>query len=227
MIDATTASHALPTLNYVEWLAPRLDGLGEAWPNAIQALSDQVAHQGMASPTAYAHLAAGINILSRYALESSALQPEQAHALELACCRNVWGLLTAQSQPEAKQDEARRFLALLAAALSAGRCHLYPLRGHALPVPGWHQATGARVGWLDGDVAYLDGRAAYAAVSGYARDQGAAINATQRAIFRQLHQGGGLARTATEGDKRRLQVRKRVPGANHPRLYAVPLAALI
>jgi hypothetical protein len=85
---------------------------------------------------------------------------------------------------------------------------------------------GPRIGWLEDDVLYLDGEATFTAVADYAREQGGNIEITQRTLFQRIYERGFLAKTTTEDGKLRLQIKKRIQGAN-PRVYALRLSVLI
>jgi hypothetical protein len=233
---------------YLAWLAPQLDSFKTTLPDSIRALRDKAAQNGLnghsRAPADYASLSAGIGTLARFAVECGALTKADADAFERRCSEALWGLLEEQAEHQANQDDVTRFLALLASALSSGRCHVFDLEGsakgcptdqsgHSAPMLGWAMdpqgtwhAKGPRIGWLEGDILYLDGEATFTAVADYAREQGGNIEITQRTLFQRIYERGFLAKTTTEDGKLRLQIKKRIQGAN-PRVYALRLSVLI
>lgn len=233
---------------YLQWLAPQLDELRERLPDEIRERRDAAVQAGMQghsrAPSDFAGLCIGIVYLVRYAEASGALDASQAQAFTDRTTAALRGLLEEQGEHQASQDDVTRFLALLASALSSGRCHVFDLQGsnkgcptdrqaHSAALLGWRDEglgvfgpQGARVGWLEDGVLYLDGEAAYAVVSKYAGEQGGTIELTQAVLFRRVHERGLLAGTTLDNGKLRLQVRKRIEGTRKW-LYAVSLPALL
>lgn len=233
---------------YVRWLAPQIDRLKATLPDEIRDIRNKAKQRGMGGhsrgPSDYASLGAGIKTLARFAVDCGALKEDEAKGFIERCGRALWDLLEEQIEHQASQDDVSRFLSLLASALSSGRCHIFDLKGsergcsttesgHTAPMLGWlldghghFQPKGPRIGWIEGDVIYLDGDAAYSAVSDYASNQGGTIEVTQRTIFQRIYERGFLARTETLAGKLRLNVRKSIQGAV-TRVYALKLCALI
>lgn len=233
---------------YLCWLAPQMDHLRECLPEEIRALRDQANRAGMQghsrTPSDFASLVMGITYLARFAEACQALDAGQAKAFQERATAALRGLLEEQAEHQASQDDVTRFLALLASALSSGRCHVFDLQGsgkgcptdksaHSAALLGWRDEgcgvfgpQGTRVGWLDSDVLYLDGEAAYAVVVRYAGEQGGAVELTQPVLFKRIHERGLLARTSKGEGCRSLQIRKRVAGSNLW-LYALRLSVLL
>jgi hypothetical protein len=244
---ARAGTLAAAMAGYVRWLAPQIDTLKASLPEDIRARRDQAARKGMKghsrTPSDFASLTAGFATLARFAVECGALSAPEADHFTRRAEKALWSLLEDQAEHQATQDDVTRFLGLLASALSSGRCHVFDLdgsdkgsptekSGHSAPMLGWFmdahgvfQPKGPRIGWLEGNIIYLDGDAAYSTVTEYAKEQGGNIEVTQRTIFTRIYERGFLARIEMEGEKVRLQVRKRVIGAN-PRVYALRLTAL-
>jgi hypothetical protein len=245
---ARAGTLALAMAGYIRWLAPKIDRLKETLPDLIRERRDQAAQRGLAghsrAPSDFASLRAGIETLAWFAEDCGALTEQEAADLQSRCSAALWALMEEQAEHQANQDDVTRFLALLASALSSGRCHVFDLEGtekgcptdqsdHSAPMLGWVMdphgvfvPKGPRIGWLEGDTVYLDGDAAYTAATDYAREQGGNIEVTQRTIFQRIYERGFLARIDSGGGRLHLPVRKRVQGVNK-RLYALRLAALL
>lgn len=235
---------------FIRWLAPQLDTLKQILPEGIRNRRDQAAHQGMKghsrAPSDFASLTAGIGALARFALESGTLSETEARAFEARCGKALFGLMEDQAEHQASQDDVSRFLSLLASALLSGRCHVFDLEsvgdqgGKGVPhgpmknvrAFGWQQDTrgeyhpqGPCVGYMEGETLYLDGDAAFAAVTSYAREQGGVIEITQGVMFARIYERGLLTKTSTEDGKRRLNPKKSILGTKR-RFYHVRLSAL-
>ena len=150
-------------------------------------------------------------------------------------------LMVRQSDNQAEEDEVRRFFALLQSALSAGRCHVsdrhtqgapehlpHAWGWRAVPVPSSEGGTveqggpqGQRIGWTDGQTLWLDGKAAFATVQAYAREQGGLFEIGKTTLWKRVHERGQLVRTSKRTDGSiKPQVRERIGGAL-PWVYAL------
>lgn len=230
---------------YLQWLAPQIDTLKETLPEAIRASRDQAAHSGLKghsrAPSDLASLCAGLVLFARFAQDCGALGEDEAGRLLAETTAALRGLIEAQDEHQASQDEVARFLALLASALSSGRCHAFDLEGGDKGLPrgpharayGWtqdasgeHRPQGQCIGYLEGDALYLDGEAAYAVAAKYASDQGGAFEISQRTVFARIFERGLLAQVEREASgKTRHAIQKRIHGKK-ARVYALRLSAL-
>jgi hypothetical protein len=116
-----------------------------------------------------------------------------------------------QRAHQASEEPARRFLALLRAAISSGRAHLVDADTGAQPNDpacwGWQvslvgadhyerelwRLNGERLGWVREDDLFLDPDAAFAAAQKLARDQGTSIPIKQRTLWKRMAEQGLLA----------------------------------
>lgn len=244
---ARAGTLAASMAGFVRWLAPRLDEITKALPEALREYRDEAIQAGMRghsrAASDFASLALGVKYLALFAEESGALGPQEAGELLRQCEKALRGLMEDQDEHQGNQDETTRFLALLASALSSGRCHCFDLGGvseRGTPndrdkarVLGWAQdgfggwgAKGPCIGWAERETLYLDGEAAYSVATGYAREQGGIIELTQIVLFRRIQERGLLARHGDRDGKPRPQIKKSIAGMKKW-VYALRLSALI
>lgn len=215
---------------YVQWLAPRyekLDFTGIAL-QIRQNLQDKSFHKR--TPEIVADLSIGARFLLDFAEEAGAIG--EAGGLEL------WEIFTAafseaaECQPDQQQggEPARRFLDLLAAAVSSGLAHVASTSGGAPENAGswgWRkpdpyassEPLGFRTGWLDGDDLYLDADASFAVCQRLGRDQGDSISITLPTLKKRLHDRRHLLSLDHRGAKTRFTVRKTLDGVRRDVLH--------
>ena len=81
---------------------------------------------------------------------------------------------------------------------------------------------GDRVGWLEGEDAYLDGSAAFAAAQSVGRDTGETLAITPYTLKRRLRERGLLASVDRRNEtKERLEVRRTLQGTRRAVLHIV------
>lgn len=244
---ARSGTLAAAMAGYLQWLAPQIDALKASLPETIRAERDRAAAAGLKghsrAPSDYASLSAGINLFCRFVAECGALPPEEAEDAARHLNLALWGLLEDQNEHQAHQDDVTRFMALLASALNCGRCHVYdltgsnqrgaPLRAVTARAFGWKQdkdgewsAQGHKIGHARGEMVYLDGDAAFAAVAEYAKAQGGTIELTKQVLFTRLYERGLLPEVRRgKNGKLNLQTRLQIDGAR-AWAYAIRAAAI-
>jgi hypothetical protein len=149
--------------------------------------------------------------LLRFAEDVGAISGAVATSLLARVRVGVTDSTEVQRTHQASEEPARRFLALLGAAISSGRAHLADADSGAHPKNaaswGWQlhavesgpdarevwRATGERVGWIRDDDLLLEPEAAFAAAQKLARDQGTSIPVKQRTLWKRLAEQGLLA----------------------------------
>ena len=140
---ATNGLLAAAMAGYLCWLASRIDDLKAALPERRRTLRDTLA-QGIdhrRTPDVAASLIVGWEIFLRFAEESGAISRIDADALLSRVRAAVTDSADVQRAHQAGEEPARRFLALLAAAISSGRAHL------ADADSGTHPNDAASWGW--------------------------------------------------------------------------------
>jgi hypothetical protein len=227
---AARGLYAQAMSGFLQWLAPRLDDIHDRQKDEHAALRDRALQSGdhPRTPGIVADLALGLKYFFGFAVDCGALTKKRRGEL----ARDAWGALIAAGQDQqvevAAQDPARRFLELLAAAITSERAHLAGPGGGPPPnhlAWGWRDvevpsgdgiqtrtdAKGNLVGWVDKDDLYLDPEASYAAAMRLGEDQGERLALSQRQLGRRLKEQGLLASARGDRDtvSRTLQSRKR------------------
>lgn len=205
--------YAQAMAGYVQWLAQHYETIQEALQPALIALRAQ-APQGRHPriPETMAQCGLGLQHFLAYAADAGALTAAQCQTL----WQRAWSTLAtvAEAQHEHQNSEApeRRFLVLLAAALTAGHAHAVDAQTLGLPQQphawGWtHQPVGTGpspretwhphgdcLGWVteEGRL-YLDPDAAFRVVQAFADSQKAPLPLTQRTLWKRLAEHGCIA----------------------------------
>jgi hypothetical protein len=234
--DAAAGLYAQAMAGFVRWVAGRYERLRAALKSRTVELRAHASRSGVhaRTPDLVANLAVGLEVFLDFAKEVGAVTKAEAETL----WREGWEALSATAERQTKQQEAadttRRFIDLLAAAVSSGQAHLAgrdgrepenaeawgwrakPAGSALIPREEW-QPQGPTVGWVDGDCVYLDPEAAYAAVQ---RLGGAEpITIACSTVGRRLSERGLLIR---EGERDELKVRRTLAGAIHRVWYLRP-----
>jgi hypothetical protein len=194
---------------FLRWLAPRYDEILESLPGRIRDLRGRATRNRDhgRTPQNVADLAAGFAVFLEFAEECGAID----HAEAERCSAAVWdGLLEAAAAIRSdlgKSDPCTMYLGTLAALLASGRVHLedgldvgsitaedQERRGwRSTGEEAWEPNPGSlRVGWLAGDLVYLDPEESYRAVSRSVSSSGGSLT-RPRTLFRFLKDAGKLA----------------------------------
>ncbi len=190
--EARDGSYEKALAGYLQWLAGQRDSI-ESWFQQKVAEYRASASQSAAhrrTPDTVAHLAVGLRAFLRFARSCEVLSKDEAAAM----WNRFWSALgvVAQQQGEHQRSEepAARFMELLSALLSSGAAHLADAKD------GWtrHDIRGRCIGWLDGDLVYLEPDAAFAAVQRFAREQGDALSVSTKTLWKRMKDQGLLAR---------------------------------
>jgi hypothetical protein len=210
---ATNGLLAAAMAGYLRWLAPRIDDLKAALPERHWMLRDTLA-QGIdhrRTPDIAASLIVGWETFLQFAEEVGAIGGVDATSLLTRMRAAVADSAEVQRTHQTSEEPARRFLALLGAAISSGRAHLADANSGAYPKDagswGWQLTTvgsghemrevwrpnGERLGWIRDDDLLLEPETAFAAAQKLARDQGTSIPVKQRTLWKRLAEQGLLA----------------------------------
>src|SRR3954447_18212660 len=156
------------------------------------------------TPTTVAELSVAWEALADYAVSVGALTAADRAALLARVDVALRTAADAQAAEQADTDPARRFVALVRAALSSGRVHVASPSGHEPEVPGswgWQggspmeegRALGQRIGWVTRLGVYLEATACMAAAQDMARTLGEPLPVTGRTLTQRLFEAGLLA----------------------------------
>lgn len=219
---------------YLRWLAPQMDSLKVSLPELLRRLRDEALADGFATghsrtSSDFASLMAGLLLLVEFATDAGALTAPEALAFQERAGPALRALMAAQGEQQREEDEVLRFFNLLRSALDSGRCHVSDRLSQGAPKVnphgwGWRsippgdgdeaariEPNGSRIGWTDGKSLWLDGEAAYAVVTTFARSQSADLGVTKGTLFKRIHERGLLSETTKVG-KTRLAVKARMAG---------------
>jgi len=209
---ATNGLLAAAMAGYLCWLASRIDDLKVALPERRRTLRDTLA-QGIdhrRTPDIAASLILGWETFLRFAEDVGAISCAAAASLLARVRAGVTDSTEVQRTHQASEEPARRFLALLGAAISSGRAHLADADNRIHPKDaacwGWQihavdsgqdarevwRPNGERLGWIRDADLLLEPETAFAAAQKLARDQGTSIPVKQRTLWKRLAEQGLL-----------------------------------
>jgi hypothetical protein len=198
---------------YLRWLAPQIDQLQQTLPEWQRKLRDLLV-QGAAhrrTPDIAASLILGWETFLRFAEEAEAISRANAARMLTRARAALAESAEVQRAHQASEEPARRFPALLRAAISSGRAHVAHADTGAQPDDpacwGWQvslvgagsyereawRPNGERLGWIREHDLFLDPDAAFAAAQKLARDQGTSIPIKPRTLWKRLAEQGLLA----------------------------------
>jgi hypothetical protein len=228
--DGAEGLYAQAQAGFLRWLAPRYHEIATWLSERAKGLRDQATGSGMhrRTPFIVAHLYAGWELWVRYALEAGAVTEAEADTLKRDCWSALGEAASAQAKYQAAAEPARRFVELLAAAITSGRAHVAgPDGGHPSNTPeawGWRFASvgtggyardewrpqGELVAWIDDTGLFVDAEAAFAVVQVLGRDGGEVLTVGLPTLKRRLNEKRLL--TATDAKRETLTVRKMLGG---------------
>jgi hypothetical protein len=214
---------------YIECLTPKYEDIRDGLRNRISEYrSKAVAEIGVAharTSTMVADLFVGFDTFVAAALGYGAIPSSQANEYKA----RVWSALISgaslQTQSQATQEPARRFLDLLMSAVSAGKAFLAPVKspqeaeGEDSRRYIWrygHSTIGSKVGWYDNCDVYLDPDASYKAARDVAPD---GITISVETLKRRLKDQKLLATTGTDTPRQSVTVRRTIEGRRREVLH--------
>jgi hypothetical protein len=171
-------------------------------------------------PGALAELRSGWELFLEFALEVGAIGRAEQEELEERSESAFTQLCALQATYQAASEPAKRFVALLKAALTSGRAHVADRRGKApddAAVWGWQRKPngrwmprGTRIGWVAGGDLFLDPGASYQVACDLA---GSERLVGEQTLRHRLRERGLLA--SVDAGRQMVQVRRTLEG--HPR----------
>jgi hypothetical protein len=232
---AAAGLYAQAMSGYIRWLASQYEEIQTGLQAKTSALRDRAYQSGQhrRTPDIVANLAVGLEYFLDFAVSVEAIDGAEHKALQKRCWHALGRAAEAQGEHQQSQEPTQRFLQLVLAALSSGRCHITNLQGEAPnPSPdawGWRKndglsgptwnSQGHRIGWVDGDDLYLESQTAFAEAQLLAKDSGESIPITLNTLRKRLSQRGLLRSTDIRGGSERLEIRKTVQGKRRSVLH--------
>jgi hypothetical protein len=233
--DAADGLYAQAMSGYIRWLAAQYDEVQAGLPAKISALRERAYQSGQhrRTPDIVANLAVGFEYFLEFAASVGAIDDTERQALWERCWQALGRAAEAQGEHQQSQEPAQRFLELVTAAVSSGRCHVASLQGSApssspeawgwrrndgLSGPAW-SPQGRQVGWVDGNDLYLESDAAFAEAQLLAENSGGSIPVSLPTLRKRLHERGELRSTGSRGGKDRFEIRRTIQGKRRSVLH--------
>ena len=233
--DAADGLYAQVMSGYIRWLASQYEEIRTGLQAKTSALRERAYQSGhhRRTPDIVANLAVGLEYFLDFAVSVEAIDDTERQALWERCWQALGRAAEAQGEHQESQEPTQRFLQLVLAALSSGRCHIANLQGsEPNPSPeawGWRRndgqfgptwnSQGHRIGWVDGDDLYLESQTAFAEAQLLTGNSGDPIPITLPTLRKRLYERGLLRSTERRGGKGRLEVRRAIQGKRRPVLH--------
>lgn len=211
--QAAAGHFACALAGFVRWFASRYVEARERFSAEFAELR-KAASQGSAehrrTPATIAQLAIGLRYMLAFALDVGAIDRGRHDELWATGWTALGELGASQRVHHEAAEPAGRFVALLAAGLTAGRCHVADIRDGAAPSDpsrwGWRhfealgrfdtagtwRPEGDRVGWIEGDNLYLEAEAAFVAAKRISNESGESLAVSLGTLKRRLREKGVL-----------------------------------
>ena len=227
--DAASGLYAQSMAGFITWLAPQYKEIQAALRQEQVEIRHSLAASDQHARTSgiAASLAIGLRYLLKFACHANAISEAEAKTLWTRGLRAIQEAIADQATSIFDAEPANHFLRLISAVLGSGRGHLANKDGKE-PTDagswGWRQTEngsnasscwqpqGKRIGWVDGDLVYLEFESAVAQAQDLAREQGDHVAITSQTLAKRLHQKNLLAATEVSGNKTRLKVRRILEG---------------
>lgn len=214
---------------YIEYLTPKYERIRDGLRDRVSKYRDKAAGAigkcHARTPAIIGSLYVGFDTFIDAALEHKAISLAEADAYRERAWLALVSAGAAQAQSQASQEPAHRFIELVMAAVSAGKAWVAARKapqiseGECSHRYAWFHGTsdkGLRVGWFDGDDAYLDPDASYKAACEMSVD-GSGISISLETLKRRLKDQGLLASTDT--NHRKICIRRTIEGQEHAVLH--------
>lgn len=239
--DGASGLLARAMAGYVAWLASRLDDLAGTLGGDLAWLRTEArGHDAHArTPDIVANLAYGWRTFLDFALDCEAIAQEEHATLWRRCLAALGEMAAAQGGHQRAEEPTRRFLDLVAAAVSSWDAHLADMDGLAPESAeswGWkmvgpesrdedgvsdagprYYPQGRRIGWIDGDDLYLQPDAAYSAAQKMATVNGSPLGIAPKTLAKRLHERRMLR--SVEQSRNGYAVRRTIEGQRRPVLH--------
>jgi hypothetical protein len=234
--DAAAGLYACSLVGFVRWVTGRYEQLRVDMRDEARRLRELAYRSGQhrRTPGIVADLALGLRYFLAYALDTGAISTAERDALWAEWWDALGEAARAQLKHQEASEPARRFLQLLGSALARGSAHLAAPDGSEPRAPaawGWRLFTvgagenereewrpqGDRVGWVDGDDAYLEPDAAFAASQRVGQAVGDVLAVTPQTLRKRLHERGLLA--SVDRKRETLTIRKTFEERQHNVLH--------
>ena len=191
--DARAGLYAEVMSAFLQWLAPRYADVKERLPQRIEDYRDAIVRSGQhaRTPEITANLMIGMRYFLLFAEKVRALSRDESKKIRAQAQRALDEAAAVQTREQAAEEPARRFLDLIAAAITRGDAHL----GDPLTGRGARNEGGRLIGWTaDEGLLLLEPDSAYATAHRLAQEQGEALPVGKNTMWKRLREQGFLAR---------------------------------
>ena len=232
---AAAGLYAQTMSGYIRWLAPQYEEIQTGLQAKTSARRDKAYQSGQHRRTSdiVANLAVGLEYFLEFAVSTGAIDETESQAVQERCWDALGRAAEAQGEHQQSQEPTQRFLELVTAALSSGRCHVASLQGSepssSQEAWGWRKSDspfgnawnpqGRLVGWVDGNDLYLESDAAFAEAQLLAGHSGDSIPISLPTLRRRLHERKVLRSAESRGGKGRFEVRRTIQGKRRSVLH--------
>lgn len=212
--DAAAGRYSAAMAGFIHWVANHYDSIRDRQAKRVPELRQRAHQDGMhrRTPAIIAELYFALEVLVDFAIDAGAMSFDSGHCfLERAWCA-LGAISSSQEGHQKGADPVERFLSLLRAAINSGHAHLASSSGAEPENPsmwgwrerkagigvqdqvGWH-ALGDRIGWVQGDDAFLDQDATYRILAVMAANSSEGVAVTARTLAKRLKDRGLLVVT--------------------------------
>jgi hypothetical protein len=190
--DAAAGVCAEAMAAFLQYLAPRYAAVRRHMRERVEEYRAKAARDGQhrRTPEITANLMLGINHFLRFATSVKALAEAKAKEIRRDAWRSLLNCASAQTQGQASEEPARRFIDLVASALSSGDAALANAETGHPP----SQLRGRLIGWTAGDCVLLEPEAAFATAQRLAEQQGDGLPVSKQTMWKRLRERGFLVR---------------------------------
>lgn len=198
---------------FVDWLAPRLDNMGETLSQGFTEARQRMTKAGrhLRIPEAGAHLYLGLDAMLQYAESIGAIEKSEADKLRTECEQVFIDLGEAQAVIVEDEKPSRKFFEILRTLLDQNKVALLPTVETYSEEP--QKIFGDIIGWTDNSSYFLLPEAAFKSVSTFCRDTNSRFPVTLDRLKRDLVKEG-----LSEVNPGRLTLRHRIPrDPEHPK----------
>jgi hypothetical protein len=228
--DARAGLYAAAMSGFVRFVAGRYADARAGLKDEIERLRGQAvgATAHCRTPEIVANLAIGLKWFMAYAVDAGAMDQGEADRLWARGWAALMAAADHQNQHQKSEEPTSRFIELLQSAIASGVAHLADRNGDrpaGAESWGWRSSTGldqtawtcqgSRIGWIDGDDAYLDPDASYKAAQAMAAD-GMGLAVSAKTLRKRLADKGMVLR---EGGRDELTVRRKLAGVQRKVLH--------
>jgi len=231
---------------YLKWLAPKIDSLRESLLRRQREIRSELTKSGLhrRTPEMTSMMVVAWETFLDFAHESGTINLEERERYCQSCILALSEISQDQAEHQDQEESAARFFELISAALISGRAHCvdsktgqapqnpnhwgWKAKGPVLvagttesPIYEW-QASGEKIGWVDGNRLLLDPNVAYGMAQKMARDQNTSLPVTMHVLLKRLVQRNLIIPESNEKPGKRKNTRRETIEGQRKRVMVIP-----